>query len=149
MAERRVLSSQLHRLYRRSGRFREPSSRQTPSSSRGVRTRSLEIDFPPPIVFFLFLLLLTQSTHSTDDALLRLFSGVLAADTWPRNFLLLLLRFCFCCWPDFYKLKECVIAGFCYFSLLLLNSPARISIFTVRSGRFLQTLRSPPAQKNA
>lgn len=118
MAER-VLSSQLHRLYRRdsSRRFRGPSGRQLfLRGSSGNRFSSVDRVLSCPV--------------SRLSTLLRLFSGV-HTDTWPRNFPLLLLRYAalFCRWPDFYKLKECVCSRFCCFCCRCL----RISIFTVDS----------------
>lgn len=100
-----------------SRRFREPSGRQT-LFLRGC----LEIDFPPPSI------VCARPLQSTLSTLLRLFSGVQrrhlasklsSSSAAPRSSF---------CWPDFYKLMECVCAqDFVVFAAL---APSDIYIYS-------------------
>lgn len=97
-------------------------------SRRFRRTVWTPDTLPPGVWKSIFLHRQSPALQSTLCS--RLCSGcfpVCSADTWPRNFLLLLLRLysSLCCWPDFYKLMECVLR----ILLFLLLAPRDIYIY--------------------
>lgn len=124
MAER-VLSSQLHRLYRRAeqtlpGTVWTPDTLPPGSGNRFSSTDDRVCCLARPL----------QSTLSALDSApvaFRCAAQTLGLETF-FFFCSATLRSSFC-WPDFYKLMECVCSGFCCFCC----SPLRISIFTVDS----------------